>query len=81
MISVFEHFSEKNGALRWNLFIEKKKYNVQWPNSYTSCRSSDSESHRCRHVTMHHSLQLKILHNIWVVKIYIYNYYKRCKYS
>ena len=72
MISVFEHFSEKNGALRWNLFIEKQKYNVQWPNSYTSCRSSDSESHRCRHVTMHHSLQSKILHNILVVKIYIY---------
>lgn len=55
MISVFEHFSEKNGAIRWNLFIGKQKYNVQWPNSYTSCRSSDSESHRCRHVTMHHS--------------------------
>ena len=55
MISVFEHFSGKNGALRWNLFIGKQKYNVQWPNSYTSCRSSDSESHRRRHVTMHHS--------------------------
>ena len=57
MISVFEHLSGKNGASRWSLFVGKQKRNVQWPNFYTSCRSSVSESHRCRHVTMHHSLQ------------------------
>ena len=79
MISVFEHFTWKNGALRWSLFVGKQKHNVQWPNSYTSRRSSVLVSHRCRHVTIHHSLQLKILHNICVVKIYIY--YKQCKYS
>ena len=28
-----EHFSGKNGALRWSILVGKKKHNVQKPNS------------------------------------------------
>ena len=30
-----EHFSGKNGALRWSIIVGKQKHNVQKPN-YTS---------------------------------------------
>ena len=30
-----EHFSGKNGALRWSILVGKQKHNVQKPNTYT----------------------------------------------
>ena len=73
MTSVIEHFSGNNGASRWCILVGKQKHNAQWPN-YILTRLAvlvSLKSHRCRHVTIHHSLQLKILQNISVVKIYL----------
>ena len=28
----YEHFSRKNGALRWSILVGKQKHNVQKPN-------------------------------------------------
>ena len=34
-----EHFSGKNGALRWSILVKKQKHNVQKPSIYEPRRT------------------------------------------